>query len=195
MIKKIFSSIRYRINKKITYIKFKKKCNLRKLPNNIILQNPENFVCGYNVHLGEECKILCTVSYRNRKYCPKITIGDNFHATRNFTIQCANSVNIGNNVLVASNVFIIDYNHGINPMMASYLDTELDVSAGVQIDDGVWIGNSAIILPNVKIGKKAIIAAGAVVTKSIPEYTMAAGVPAIIIKKYSFENERWESCI
>ena len=49
-----------------------------------------------------------------------------------------------------------------------------------------------IILGGVTIGKKAVIAAGAVVTKDVPEYTIAAGNPANVIKKYNFENKQWE---
>ena len=195
MISKLYSSICYRVEKHINYRKFKKRCHLKRLPRNTVLQYPENIFCGTNAHLGEGCKLLCTVTYGDKKYNPKIDIGDNFHATRNLTIQCANRVVIGKNVLIASDVFIIDFNHGIDPMFDSYLDTDLEISSGVEIDDGVWIGNSAIILPNVKIGKKAIVAAGAVVTKNVPEYSMVAGVPAQIIKRYSFEKERWESCV
>lgn len=191
----IFNSFIYRVKNIITYRKFQKRAQLKKLPQNVILQNPENIFCGTNVHLGEGCKLLCTVSYKDKKYNPQIHIGNDFHATRNLTIQCANKIVIGNNVLIASDVFIIDFNHGTNPMLDSYLDTDLDVSSGVQIDDGVWIGNSAIILPDVKIGKKAIVAAGSIVTKNVPEYSMVAGVPAQIIKRYSIETGRWELCI
>ena len=109
-----------------------------------------------------------------------------------FTVQCANKVTIGNDVLVSSDVFMIDYNHGLNPLTPSYLDNSLEVSKGIVVEDGVWIGNNVIILGGVTIGKKAVIAAGAVVTKDVPEYTIAAGNPANVIKKYNFENKQWE---
>lgn len=126
----------------------------------------------------------------NQKLSPKLHIGKNLHATRNLVIQCAGDISIGDDVLIASNVFIVDFNHGINPMSDSYLDNQLDVSR-VKIENGVWIGNSVIILPGVTIGKKAIIGAGSVVTKSIPEYSIAVGNPAKVIKQYDRKNQEW----
>lgn len=140
-------------------------------------------------YVGSNSKLLCYIA---DGFTPCITIGENFHATRHFTVQCANKVTIGNDVLVSSDVFMIDYNHGLNPLTPSYLDNSLEVSKGIIVEDGVWIGNNVIILGGVTIGKKAVIAAGAVVTKDVPEYTIAAGNPANVIKKYNFENKQWE---
>ena len=102
-----------------------------------------------------------------------------------------NAVIIGDNVLCASNVFVIDYNHGTNPMSENYLDNDLEISEGVNIKDGVWIGNNVIILGNVTIAEKAIIAAGAVVTHGVPPYTIVAGNPARIIKVYNHNLGEW----
>lgn len=153
------------------------------------INRPEYVEINNNVVLGENVKLLC---YLSQAFSPQISIGDNFRATRNFTIQCANSVKIGKNVLVASDVFIIDYNHGTNPMTESYLDNPLDISTGIQIKDGVWIGNNAIILGGVTVGEKAIIAAGSVVTKNVPDYAIVAGNPAKVIKLFNFEIQQWE---
>ena len=72
-----------------------------------------------------------------------------------------------------------------------YMDQPLECKP-VTIDDGTWIGEKVCILPGVTIGKKFIIGAGAVVNKSIPDYSMAAGVPAKVIKKYNFKTHSWE---
>jgi len=53
----------------------------------------------------------------------------------------------------------------------------------VEIEDDVWIGNRVTILPGVKIGKGSVLAAGAVITKSVEPYCVMAGVPAVVIKK------------
>lgn len=153
------------------------------------INKPEYVTVAPQSVLGENTKLLCCSS---EKFIPNISIGKNFHATRNLTIQCANCVQIGNNVLVASDVFIIDYNHGMNPLTGSYLENPLDISNGVIIGDGVWIGNNTVILGGVTIGKKAVIAAGAVVTKNVPEYTIVAGNPARVIKKYNLSTGKWE---
>ena len=145
--------------------------------------------------LGSGCKLLCWDEYisgkNDQKLFPRLDIGKNLHATRNFVCQCAGRITIGQDVLIGSDVFIIDFNHGRSPLSDSYLDNNLEVGV-VNIQDGVWIGNSAIILPDVTIGKKSIIAAGSVVTHDIPPYCIAAGNPAKVIKRYNFDTNTWE---
>lgn len=177
-------------------------CELRKFKainknvkqTNLRLKNAQYVRCGENVVLGEGCRLLCWDSYNGSalENAPEIKIGDRFHATRNLVIQCANKVIIGNDVLVASNVFIIDYNHGMDPMALSYLDNPLSISEGIRIDDGVWVGERAIILGGIKIGKKAIIGAGSIVTGDVDPYTMVAGNPAKRIKMFNEKTLTWE---
>ena len=62
----------------------------------------------------------------------------------------------------------------------------------VIIHDDVWIGEMVSILPGVEIGKGSIIGANSVVTKYIPDYSIAAGNPAKVIKQYNFNTKRWE---
>ena len=189
--------IKSRIRKCEDIIKFKLKNKSVAVGKNIILRNPQYISCGKNVVIGDESKLLCWDSYGEEQYnnLPEIQIGDNFHATRNFTVQCAQKVVIGRDVLVASNVFIIDYNHGLNPLTMSYLENPLIRGRGVFVDDGVWIGNNVIVLPNVHIGKKSIIGAGSVVTKDIPEYCIAVGNPAKVVKKFDIKEKKWKTSI
>ena len=67
------------------------------------------------------------------------------------------------------------------------------VGDDVIIGEGCWIGQNVCILPGVCIGKKSVIGAGAVVTKSIPDYSIAVGNPARVIKKYNFKSHCWEN--
>ena len=160
---------------------------------NILVQNGKCICIDKGSVIGDNSKLLCTVEYNGKLFDiqPQLHIGKNFHSTRDLTIQCARKVIIGDNVLCASNVFMIDYNHGTNPMCENYLDNALEISEGINIKDGVWIGNNVIILGNVTIGEKAIIAAGAVVTHSVPPYTIVAGNPAHIIKVYNHSLGEW----
>jgi len=85
-------------------------------------------------------------------------------------------IEIGNYVAVAPEVSFIAVGHD---------HTQLDLpvtAAGIKVEDHVWIGAHSVILPGVTIGEGAVIAAGAVVTRSIPPYTITAGVPARAIK-------------
>ncbi len=158
---------------------------------NIHVKNPQYIECGSHVVIGEGSRLLCWDSYRGeQKTSPRIVLGNNVRATRNLTIQCANSVRIHDNVLIASDVFIIDYNHGMNPAPTSYLENPLDVHS-VEICEGAWLCNNVIILPGVTIGKKSIIGAGSVVSKNIPDYSIAVGNPARVVKIFNHEIGQW----
>ena len=100
-------------------------------------------------------------------------------------------VKIGNDVMFAQNIVVSGLNHG-------YEDVTLPpsvqkVSTGqIDIGDNVWIGANAVITAGVTIGKHAIIGGGSVVTKNIPDYSVAVGNPAKVIKKYNFELQTWQ---
>lgn len=146
------------------------------------------FTCGYNCRLesvegtkGQFGKII---------FGTNVKIGDNVH------IASASKVQIGNNVLFASHIFITDLDHGkyagenqTNPSVNP--DVREIHSEEVQIGDNVWIGENVIVLKGVTIGKGSIIGSASVVTKSIPEGCIAVGSPARVIKKYDEERQEW----
>ena len=125
---------------------------------------------------------------------PSILVGDGCYIGFNNTILSSadGSVTIGNNVIFASNILVTNENHRIDPESTiPYMDQELSFS-NVEIGDGCWIGEKVCILSGVTIGKKCVIGAGSVVTKSIPDYCIAVGNPAKVIKKYDFAKHQWE---
>jgi len=136
-----------------------------------------NFFCRSRLRI-EAIKI-------NPAYEPCITIGDNVQLNNDCHIGCINKVIIGNNVLIASKVFITDHSHG--RVCASEIgiapgNREIYSKGPVIINDNVWIGENAAIMPNVTIGKNAIIGANSVVTRDVPENAVVAGSPARVIK-------------
>ncbi len=113
-------------------------------------------------------------------------------------IGAVEKVEIGNNVLIASRVFIADHNHGrfdsnsdVDGPYEIPVNRPLQVKP-VQIGDNVWIGESVCILPGVTIGDGAVVGAGAVVTRDIPPRCVAAGNPARVIRRYNETTHRWE---
>lgn len=178
----------------IEIIRLKRRTNC-KLATYVEVKNSNYFEFGKNVRIGEQSKILCWDEYTSGKekqnLSPSLIIGDNFSATERLLIQCAGKIKIGNNVLIARNVSILDYNHGIDPNSLNYLDNELEPRT-VEIEDGVWIGNNVIVLPGSHIGKKSIIGAGSIVTSHIDDYSIAVGNPAKVIKKYNFDLNKWQ---
>lgn len=168
----------------------------RNCASNLQLREFEYIHPSDELFIGENSRLLCWSAYDSiqppQQLYPNLRIGKNFHATRNLTIQCAGNITIGDNVLVASDVFIINYNHGLSPLTASYLENKLDVSE-IVIGNGVWLGNNVVVLPGVHIGEKAIIGAGSVVTRDVPPYSIAVGNPAKVIKKYNNITQQWEN--
>jgi len=103
------------------------------------------------------------------------------------TIVAAKSVKIGNSCLIGANVTITDYDfHSTKPEGRRYNTNAKEIGcSSVVIEDNVWLGMNVIILKGVRIGRNSIIAAGSVVTKSIPSNCIAGGNPAKILKEVS----------
>jgi acetyltransferase-like isoleucine patch superfamily enzyme len=123
-------------------------------------------------------------------YTPKIIIGNDVSLNYDCHIGSINRITIGNNVLMASKIFITDHFHG--DINSNFLKTppakRIIFSKGpVIIEDNVWIGEGAAIMPNVKIGRNSIIGANAVVTNDIPPNCVAGGVPARVIRRLETE--------
>lgn len=111
-----------------------------------------------------------------RFYNPgNIEIGEDTHVGDNCFLDGRNKIKIGNHVDIASQVLIYNEEHNVH-------SEKFEATSGsVEIGDYVFIGPRAIILPGVKIGKGAVVAAGAVVTKDVGEFEIVGGVPAKVI--------------
>lgn len=100
-------------------------------------------------------------------------------------------ITIGSNVIFAQNIVASGLNH-------EYRDVNLPIHAQsinvaqIIVEDDCWIAANAVLTSGVTVGKHSVVAAGAVVTKDIPPYSVAAGNPAKVIKKYNFESTEWE---
>ncbi len=115
-------------------------------------------------------------------YSNKIWIGDNVHIGPHAMLDGVGGVTIGNGVIIAPKVTIYSRSHNFNYSLAALLYDNIMICGEVKIGDYVWIGANTIILPGVSIGCGAVIGAGAVVSKDIPDYAVAVGNPAKVIK-------------
>lgn len=124
--------------------------------------------------------------FRGQYFNPKIIIGDFFDAGQYCHIGAINNIEIGNHVLLGSKVCIIDHSHGDTSrdnMLLPPGERKLVSKGKIVIGNNVWIGDGVVILSGVSIGDNSIIGANAVVTKDIPDNTIAAGIPAKVINK------------
>ena len=123
------------------------------------------------------------------EYGKHIFIGDKVIINMNCTFVDNNRIDIGSNVLIASNVQIYTATHSTNVherMVENWSEGQeicRTYALPVRIEDGAWIGGGAIILPGVTIGRNSVIGAGSVVTRSIPDNCVAVGNPCRVIKR------------
>lgn len=114
-------------------------------------------------------------------------LGDHVFLGYQCTILDGNEVRLGNHVMVGPTVQIYTAAHALQ---AEPRNQGWEVAKPVTIADNVWIGGGAILLPGVKVGRNAVIGAGAVVTRDVPADTIVAGNPATVIREIEQHNAR-----
>lgn len=160
----------------------------QKFGNSSLLAPGVNLLSAQHISIGNHSSIM--------RYCvletcpdaglhPQLEIGNSVSLGEYSHITCARKVVIGDGVLTGRFVLITDNSHGNSSkeeIAMPPLVRPVHSNGPVIIGDNVWIGDKATILPNVTIGKGAIVAANAVVTKDVPAYAVVAGCPAKVVK-------------
>lgn len=138
---------------------------------------------GDNVWIGPYSDIVVLSSTAYSPIRGKLTIGDRVVIGSGANIRAAGGeIAIGSNALIGQRVSLLAANHEIDNK-APYRDLPWDSKrTGVILEENVWIGAGVIILPGCTVGRNAVVAAGAVVTKSIPPNQLWTGVPAKLLK-------------
>jgi acetyltransferase-like isoleucine patch superfamily enzyme len=162
----------------------------------ILNSTNEKFISvGENVDIGAFCRITVSTEFGGHKVKSdnkvRIKIGDNVSIGNNSFLSANNNIEVGKNVIMSSYVFVTDHDHGFGNIEKSLHEQPLTEGGFVTIGNDVFLGVKSSILKNVAIGERAVIAANAVVTKDVPAYSIVAGNPARIIKKYDFEKKEW----
>jgi acetyltransferase-like isoleucine patch superfamily enzyme len=112
-----------------------------------------------------------------------VSLGDHVWFGDNCGIGGPGQVTIGSHVAIAHNTYFETANHDLLTMKA--------IPGDIRIGDNVWIGCRSLILPEVTVGDHAVVAAGSVVTRNVPPYTLVGGVPAKPIKAYDSRKRQW----
>lgn len=152
--------------------------------NEIPATDPDQQTAKIKEIFGSYGKNVSVQSRFNCDYGKNIHVGDDFLSNYNLTILDVAPVTIGNNVMIGPNVDIYTVNH---PMTAQGRRDYLAKGFPVNIGNDVWIGGKVSIMPGVTIGNNVVIAAGAVVTKDVPDNVLVGGVPAKVIKTLETE--------
>ncbi len=154
---------------------------------------------GRDFSAGVHFRLEAIVEHRLMNYSPCIRIGNNVSVSDFVHIAAVELVEIGDGVLIGSKVHITDHGHGsytgrtgCNPGTPPRL-RPLSSGRAVHIGSNSWIGEMVNILPGVTIGAGCVIGAGSIVTRDIPDETIAVGVPAKPIKYYDRSERAWVS--
>jgi len=157
----------------------------------LLILNPRYISMGDRVSIRDGIRLEVVRSSENR--VPELSIGHDTNIEQNVHIVCHSRIRIGSKVSITGNSSIVDVNH-------SYLDVHdsrkigsriEDEDSFVEIGDGSFIGYGSVILPNVRVGAHSVIGANSVVVSDVPDYCVAAGAPAIVLKRYDWEKGCW----
>lgn len=121
---------------------------------------------------------------------PRLSIGDGTYIGRFCHIYATSRIELGKKVLLADKVYLSDNLHSYTNTSLAVIDQPVQQTGPVIIGDGAWIGENVCVI-GASIGKNSVVGANSVVTRDIPDYCVAAGTPARIIKRFDFEKKEW----
>lgn len=165
--------------------------------------SPERMYIGNDVYIGPGAFLVAQTTYPtevmqdpdNRRevqhFSPNIYIGHRVTSSGGLTVAALSEVTIEDDVMMASNVYISDAQHGFESANEPFKYQRMWRIAPVRIKRGCWIGQNVVISSGVTIGELSIIGANAVVTRSIPPRSIAVGAPARVVRTWDEGARRW----
>lgn len=170
------------------------KSRLKNNPKQLYLYGGLPVVIGsLDIIMGDKVRLAAMTTISGRAVgheIPQLIIGDNVGIGWRTSISVGKSIIIGNNVRIAGDCYLAGYpGHPINAKLRALGKPEEDSQVGdIILEDDVWLATGVKVMPGVTIGRGTIVAAGSVVTKNLPSFVLAAGVPARVIKSIEEGN-------
>ncbi|MEY8216454.1 MAG: acyltransferase [Colwellia sp.] len=164
------------------------KSRLKNNPKQLYLYGGLPVVIGsLDIVMGDKVRLAAMTTISGRAIghtIPQLLIGNNVGIGWRTSISVGKSITIGNNVRIAGDCYLAGYpGHPINAALRALGKPDKDAQVGnIILEDDVWLATGVKIMPGVTIGRGTIVAAGSVVTKDLPSFVLAAGVPAKVIK-------------
>lgn len=155
---------------------------------------PEGIEGVENIHLGSDTVVgsrsfLAARPIKDGEHV-ELKISDGARIGRFNHIYATRHVIIAKRVMTGNNVYIADNSHQFENPTIPVFEQPLEQLSLVEIGEGAWIGHGACIL-GAKIGRNCVIGAGSIVKTDIPDYCVAVGAPAKIVKRYDFSEKCW----
>lgn len=148
-------------------------------------------VFGEGVRIHENCW-LQTVGDADGNAAPKLVIQSHTGIGMGAQISAARQIVLGEYVLLGRNVFISDHSHAFRDPDIPIVQQGIDGIAPVSVGAHTWLGHNAVVLAGVTIGRHCVIGANSVVKTSIPDYSVAVGAPARVVRRFNPQSRVWE---
>jgi lipopolysaccharide O-acetyltransferase len=113
-----------------------------------------------------------------------LEIGDGTSIAGGCVLSAAVGVRLGRGVLFARNVYVADHRHAFEDTTRPVLAQRLESVAPVEVGDGAWLGQNVVVCPGVRIGRGAVVGANSVVLEDVPDYSVAVGAPARVVRTF-----------
>jgi carbonic anhydrase/acetyltransferase-like protein (isoleucine patch superfamily) len=139
---------------------------------------------GAGTVIGPHATMSCGISPDQDPGCETaLRIGDGCLIGRGSGIVAHESIEIGNDVFTGHNIYITDANHGYEDPDTP-IGRQFGFAKPVVIGSGSWIGHGTVVLPGANIGRQVVVGAGSVVAGDLPDYCVAVGTPACVVRQY-----------
>ena len=155
-------------------------------------QRAPRIALGNSVRLGEH--VWLNPATEDPSGEPTIIIDDGCYIAYDSIISGKNRVHLERSVMVGQHVVIQDHNHAYEDVDVPIIDQSITEGGTIRIGEGSWIGHGAAILcsrGDLTIGRHCVVSANSVVMQSLPDYSVAFGIPAKIIRQYNPETRAW----
>ena len=118
----------------------------------------------------------------------RVRIGSGTSIVGGCTLSAAESIVVGERVLMARNVYIADHMHAFDDPLKAVLDQGVNRVAAVEIGDGAWLGQNVVVGPGVRIGRGAVVGANSIVLHDVPDRCVAVGAPARVVRELDTDS-------
>ncbi len=170
------------------------KSRLKNTPKHLYLYGGLPVVIGsLDIIMGSNVRLAAMTTISGRAVghdIPQLIIGDNVGIAWRTSISVGKTITIGNNVRIAGDCYLAGYpGHPVNAKLRALGKPDEEAQVGnITLEDDVWLATGVKVMPGVKIGRGTIVATGSVVTKDLPNFVLAAGIPARVIKSIEEES-------
>jgi acetyltransferase-like isoleucine patch superfamily enzyme len=155
------------------------------------LHNKKHIEIGENCVIGRFAVMNAVVEYAGVHYAPAIVIANDVYIGGYAQLHCMQRLTLEQGVVLSEHVYISDIAHGFDPARGPIMQQELECKGPVHIGAHTFVGYGVSIMPGVTLGERCIVGTRSVVTHSFPPYSMVAGSPAKLVKRYCLETKAW----